>query len=58
MCKEIVLINKVEFFAHLYTGNPNTHRSNDLQMVQDEFLQFSDAATLNEKQSVSSCCIS
>lgn len=44
--------------AHLYTGNPNTHCSYDLQMFQDEFLQFSDAATLNEKQSVSSSCIS
>lgn len=57
MCKQIV--EKVELFAHLYAGNPNTHRSNDFQMVQDEFLQFSDAATLNEKQrSVSLCCIS
>lgn len=52
------IFEKVEFFAHLYTGNPNTHRSNDLQMVQDEFLQFGDAAALNEKQSVSLCCIS
>lgn len=39
----------VEFFAHLYTGNPNTHCTNDLQMVQDEFLQFGDAAALNIK---------
>ncbi len=45
MCKQIA--DKVELFAHLYTGNPNTHRSNDLQMVQDEILQFSDAASLN-----------
>ncbi len=52
------LVGKVEFFAHLDTSNPNTHRSDDLQVVQDEFLQFSDAATLNEKQSVSLCCIS
>lgn len=46
------------FFAHLYTGNPNTHCSDDLQMVQDEFLQFGDAAALNEKQSTSLCRIS
>lgn len=45
MCKQIA--DKVELFAHLYAGNPNTHRSNDLQMVQDEILQFSDAASLN-----------
>lgn len=46
------------FFAHLYTSDPNTDGSNDLQVVQDEILQFSDATTLNEKQRVSSCCIS
>lgn len=46
------------FLAHLYTSNPNTDGSNDLQVVQDEILQFSDATTLNEKQRVSSCCIS
>lgn len=42
--------------AHLYAGDPDAHRSDDLQMVEDEFLQFADAASLEEKQSVL-CCI-
>lgn len=51
-------VEKVEFFAHLYAGNPNTHRSNDLQMVQDEFLQFGDAAALKWKTKCVLCCLS
>lgn len=43
--------------AHLYTGDPDAHRSDDLQVVQDEFLQFADAAALEGKHSVV-CCIS
>lgn len=44
-----IFVYAEEFFAHLYTSNPNAHSSNNLQMVQDEILQFSDAAPLNEK---------
>lgn len=35
--------------THLYTCNPNADSSNNLQMFQDEFLQFADATALNEK---------
>lgn len=43
--------------AHLDAGDPDAHRSDDLQMVQDELLQFADAASLEEQQSIV-CCLS
>lgn len=43
--------------AHLHAGDPHAHGSDDLQVVQDELLQFADAAALEEKQSIF-CCIS
>jgi len=39
----------VDFSAHLHTSDPDAHPSDDLQVVQDEFLQLSDAASLKKK---------
>ena len=41
--------------AHLHTGYTNTHCSYDLQMVQDEVLQFSDATSLERATTLCVC---